>query len=137
MFDGREMDVRAWLASHYFTLGDLTSASSLLEPILLDPIKLKEVNKVQEASESFNLLYGSIKMAMGDVRAAEGILRQVIKRGRISWKEHGEDVHLSDGLLALDQCLRVQGRTKEADEVIKEHRQLLREALMRRGEEDT
>ncbi|KAK4640813.1 hypothetical protein QC761_606900 [Podospora bellae-mahoneyi] len=137
VFDGREMDVRAWLASHYFTLGDLTSASSLLEPILLDPIKLKEVNKVQEASESFNLLYGSIKMAMGDVRAAEGILRQVIKRGRISWKEHGEDVHLSDGLLALDQCLRVQGRTKEADEVIKEHRQLLREALMRRGEEDT
>ncbi|KAK0661637.1 hypothetical protein QBC41DRAFT_382857 [Cercophora samala] len=136
LFDGREMDVRAWLASHYFTLGDLAAASALLEPILLDPVKLKEVNRVQEASESFNLLYGSIKMAMGEVGAAEGILREVIRRGRRSWRAHGEDVHLSDGLLALDQCLRVQGRTKEADEVIREHRQLLREALMRRGEED-
>ncbi|KAK4176951.1 hypothetical protein QBC36DRAFT_328061 [Triangularia setosa] len=136
VFDGREMDVRAWLASHYFTIGQLDQAAALLEPILLDPEKVKEVNKVQEASESFNLLYGSIKMAMGKVDEAEGILRQVVERGRRSWREHGEEVHLSDGLLALDQCLRVQGRTEEAGEVIKEHRRLLREALIKRGEED-
>ncbi|KAK4196589.1 hypothetical protein QBC40DRAFT_183098 [Triangularia verruculosa] len=135
-FDGREMDVRAWLASHYFTMGRLDQAASLLEPILLDPDKIKEVDKVQEASESFNLLYGSIKMAMGRTDEAEGILRQVIERGRKSWREHGEEVHLSDGLLALDQCLRAQGRTEEADEIIKEHRSLLREALLKRGEED-
>ncbi|KAK0726427.1 hypothetical protein B0T21DRAFT_293585, partial [Apiosordaria backusii] len=135
-FDGREMDVRAWLASHYFTMGQLSQAEALLEPILTDPDKLAVVDKVQEASESFNLLYGSIKMAMGRMEEAEGILRKVVERGRRNWREHGEEVHLSDGLLALDQCLRLQGRTEEADEIIKEHRRLLSEALIKRGEED-
>ncbi|KAK4188096.1 hypothetical protein QBC35DRAFT_497037 [Podospora australis] len=136
-FDARDMDVRGWLASQYFIMGRLDDAAALLEPLVDDPAMAAKVASVPEATEAFYLLFGGIRMAQGRMAEAEVILQQVVDAGNRAWRLHGEELHLSDGLLALEQCLRAQGRMEEADEAVREHRQLLREALVKRGETDS
>lgn len=137
VFDGRDLDVRAWLAAHLSSMGRLDEAAELMEELLQSPQKWAVVESTPEAMPCLNLLIGSIRLAQGRMADAERHLRIVTDVGRVAWAESNEDVHLSDGLLALDECLRAQGRLAEAEEAIAEHRLLLSKALEKRGERDS
>lgn len=138
VFDGRDLDVRAWLAAQYLTVGKLEEAAGLMEEVLeRDPDKIKVVEAITEAVTCLNVLQGSIRMAQGRMGDAEACLRKATDTGKRVWEETEDEAHYSDGLLALEQCLRTQGKLEEADEMFRAHRRLLKDALALRGESDS
>ncbi|KAK4228572.1 hypothetical protein QBC38DRAFT_361587 [Podospora fimiseda] len=134
-FDSRDLDIRAWLSSHFLSSGQTEKASHLLKAVLHHKEKSEIVNSIPAAFACLNLLMGNILLAQGKLIEAEEYIRQVVKKGKEAWVKDKQDAYYSDGLLALEHCLKVQGRMEEAEKVFRVHEALLKDALVLRGEE--
>ncbi|KAK3935430.1 hypothetical protein QBC46DRAFT_323408 [Diplogelasinospora grovesii] len=138
VFDGRHLEVLCCLASHLRRHGKLEEGEALLEEILTDPERAQVLGRFPEDNFNVHSLLGNIKNRLGRPAEAEPLYRKAIGIAKIARRTSNEDSDLFEGLFGLEKSLRDQGRLEEADEVVEEHRALVRESLEKVGEkEDT
>jgi hypothetical protein len=133
-FDYRNLKVTCDLASFLRKVGKLDDAAAAVTRVLDDPARDAVLRTFPEMAYNFISVLGKIRIAQGRLVDAEAVLRDAVQIARDNKTD--DDSDLLDGLVFLEQCLREQGRTVDADGVLAEHEAVVRQSLERVGEKE-
>lgn len=133
-FDYRNLLVDCNYASLLRKRQKLDEAAEIITGILDDPLKSEVLRGYPDMGYNVVSLLAKIRNTQGRLTEAEALYMEAIAHAKRM--RSGDDVDLLDGLVFLEQCLRAQERHEDADKVLAEREEVIRQSLARVGEKE-